>query len=197
VPVKRRLDKHRPQSDGTLFRLLSDLPTEPSDNPFVREFSSDDKLREAWEVHREFIVAHWIKEHPGSRPSYWWKYSAPEPRRRLGGIGTPTDEAFNYVPSYRFGIPDSWVNQWEIELYSGRIMGVDGKPIISADRGFVAVVPNPDNPPIYESEAAYLRRLGMFLPGEAARLISSDFEPVELEIEQVPEGQNPYRSADR
>jgi hypothetical protein len=197
MPVKRRLDKRRPEADGTLFRLLSDLPAEPGDNLFERRYTSCEKLREAWEVHHQFIVIRWVKEHPGSRPSYWWKFSALEPRRRLGGTGTPMDEAFNYVPSYRFGIPDGWVNAWEVELYSGRVMGIDGKPIVSSDRGFIGVPPDPNDPPVYESEASYLRRLGLLLPGEAARLTPEDFEPVALEIEQVPEGQNPYRSADR
>jgi hypothetical protein len=196
MPVKRRLDKRRPQFEGTLFRLLSDLPAEPGDNILVRKFTSDEKLREAWEVHREFIVAQWIKERPGSRPLFWWRYSAPEPRRRLGGVGTPKHEAFNYAPDYSFGIPAGWVNQWEVELYSGRVMGIDGKPIIEPGR-FNGVPPDPDDPPTYESEASYLRRHGLLLPGEAARLTPEDFEPVELEIEQVPEGQNPYRLADR
>jgi hypothetical protein len=34
------------------------------------------------------------------------------------------------------------------------------------------------DPPCFESEAAFLRRLGLFLPGEASRLGPEDFKPV-------------------
>jgi hypothetical protein len=33
------------------------------------------------------------------------------------------------------------------------------------------------NPPLFESEAAYLKRLGLLLPGEARRLGKMDYEP--------------------
>jgi hypothetical protein len=36
---------------------------------------------------------------------------------------------------------------------------------------------DPDNPPIYESQASYLERHGLFLPGERRRLKPADFEP--------------------
>jgi hypothetical protein len=55
------------------------------------------------------------------------------------------------VPSYSFGIPDSWAN-------------ID-----------------PNDPPIYESEAAYLERNGLFLPSERTRLTKRDIEAEVIE----------------
>jgi hypothetical protein len=49
---------------------------------------------------------------------------------------------------YVLGIPESW-----------------GSPV------------DKDNPPAFESQAAYLRRLGLLMPGEAERLGPADFEP--------------------
>lgn len=34
---------------------------------------------------------------------------------------------------------------------------------------------DPDDPPVFESEAAYLKRLNLFMPGEEARLTEADF----------------------
>ena len=42
--------------------------------------------REAWELCREALMT---EATPGTRPAGWWDYEAPEPRRRLGGTGTP------------------------------------------------------------------------------------------------------------
>jgi hypothetical protein len=35
-----------------------------------------------------------------------------------------------------------------------------------------------DDPPAYESEAAYLRRLGLLVPGEQRHLTAADYRPV-------------------
>src|SRR5690242_15024366 len=35
-------------------------------------------LRQAWEEHREDVLAEWTKKHPGTRPSAWWQWDAPE-----------------------------------------------------------------------------------------------------------------------
>jgi hypothetical protein len=209
MPVKRRLDKRRAETRPELYQaLIDDRPLEGVAAFLVTE----DEIREAWERHGEFILAAWVKKHPGTRPSYWWEFDAPrqpvgrfpgwyydgklpEPRHRLGGVGTAKHEVLAHVPHYSFGIPTSWINQWEVELYNGRVRGRDGKPLFKKG-DFKGVAPDPSDPPCFESEASYLRRLGLLLPGEAVRLAPEDFEPVELEIDQVPEGQNPYRSAD-
>jgi hypothetical protein len=103
-----------------------------------------------------------VKQNPGTRPALWWRYDAPrlpvgtfpgsyydgklpEPRKRTGGVGTPSHEVQATVPDFAYGISTVWV-------------GLDE-----------------DDPPTFESEAAYLKRHGLLLAGKERR---ADFEPV-------------------
>jgi hypothetical protein len=193
MPHKLRTDKHRPQVSDTLWDILTDCPLE---NPAEKHFFNDDQKREAWEALRDEIIDAWAQEHPGTRPSHWWRYDAPrmpvgtwpgcywdgqlpEPRRRLGGVGMPAHEALAYVPAFPFGVPDRWVDAWMVDYYNGRAVDVHGNPIGREFRGshFSGVAIDPDDPPTFESQAAYLERHGMFLPGEPTRLTDNDFEP--------------------
>jgi hypothetical protein len=116
-----------------------------------------------WHGYEEQIVGEHIAEQPGTRPLRWWEFSAPEPRRRVGGVGTPCHEHLAHVEHYVFGVPDQWIS--DIETY--RRMGM---PL---------TVPalDPDDAPLYESEASYLERLKLLAPGERRRLKPEDFEP--------------------
>jgi hypothetical protein len=38
-------------------------------------------IRDVWKTHEPGILAWWAKEKAGTRPTCWWKYTAPEPRR--------------------------------------------------------------------------------------------------------------------
>lgn len=127
--------------------------------------------RTLWEKHRDEFLPAFIREHPGRRPTPWWQWDAPrqadqgsgfwyegtlpEPRRRLGGIGTPAAEVLAVVPAFAFGIPTGWVTQFEADYHGSDFAG---KPIDPAD------------PPTFESEAAYLRRRRLLTPAERAHL---------------------------
>jgi hypothetical protein len=39
-------------------------------------------LAEFWAEHRDRIVEHHVRRHPGTRPVRWWPYDAPDPRRQ-------------------------------------------------------------------------------------------------------------------
>ena len=125
-------------------------------------FLTDLELRAAWNKAKDEILEDWAREEPGARPRYWWQYEAPEPRRRLGGTGTPSYEVSAYVEHYEWGLPDHWVTQPDVDRPGG---------------DFAGVAIDPSDPPRFESEAAYLGRLGLFLPGELERLSEADFEP--------------------
>jgi hypothetical protein len=114
-------------------------------------------LRDVWHEHAEAILAHHVKRRPGTRPARWWQFDAPEPRRRLGGTGTPLHECSAYVAPFTYGIPDGWRRHGDYFT--------EGMPI------------DPDDPPRFESEAKYLLRLGLLLPGERERLCPRDFWP--------------------
>jgi hypothetical protein len=106
---------------------------------------------------------------PGTRPSCCWRFDAPEPdliagtdpemqafiyqRKRLGGKGTPSVGA-----SLALGVPE--YTGWKICL--GRT-----EPVCTRF--------DPNDPPQFESEAAYLERHGLLLPGERRRLRRDDF----------------------
>ena len=70
-----------------------------------------------------------------------------------------------FRPSYKFGIPTLWI----------------GEKIFSRwypHRNFTP--PHPNDPPVFESEAAYLKRLDLFVKGERSRLDSREFQPCNL-----------------
>ena len=136
-------------------------------------------LRAVWVEHREEILEDFIDENPGRRPWAWWKYDAPEPRLRLGGTGTPAHEVLAHAPAYDRGIPVHWITAWDAAYYSGHGRDIHGHPIGTEFHGrdFPGVAIDPDDPPRYESQAAYLDRHHLLDADERARLDASDFEP--------------------
>jgi hypothetical protein len=163
-----------------------------------------------WNEHKGEILPAWIKKHPGTRPSWWWLFSAPritpktaaflgrasyigsspdefcEPRRRLGGIGTPKHEVLNYAPSFDCGIPNDWVDLWQAEYYNGRRLDIHGNRIGTEyhEGDFKGAPIDPHDPPQYESQASYLKRHGLFEAGEEKRLRPRDFKPEIVEASE-------------
>ena len=174
----RRARNRRAPLDPGLIRYLKD--DEGAKFPY---FATDDEIRAAWNELRDSILADWTDRYPGTRPLHWWKFEAPEPRQRLGGTGSPAHEVLAYVPEHAFGIPVSWVSQWDADYYNGRARDVNGQPIgTEYEEGHFAGVPiDPEDQPLYESEPQYLQRLGLLLPGELERLSPADFEPEAVE----------------
>jgi len=126
-----------------------------------------ENLRRLWGQYRDTVLEVWIAERPGTRPSTWWLIDAPripagkwpgsyydgklpQPRQQLRGSGSPAWESVAVTPHFLLGIPESWGDL------------------------------NADDPPVFESQAAYLDRLGLLAPGEKRRLRGADFEPETL-----------------
>ena len=154
MPSKRtrRTRQRRAEVPAAVIALLNASESENA----VRFFMPDAELRAAWNRVRDGILAEWIEERPGSRPLHWWRFSALERRRRLGGTGQPAHDVSGYAEEYEFGLPTIWVQQG----------------------GFLAgIAVDPSDPPTFESEAAYLRRLGLLQAGESERLSKADYEP--------------------
>ena len=130
------------------------------------------RLKEAVGPMLPEILAHFVANHPGRRPAVWWKLRG-EPRARLGGQGTaPWDCGLAYVPTFDRGIPSLWED--------GGLWTSLGKV---PPPSFVAF--DPEDPPVFESEAAYLKRHELLLPGEAKRLGRADFEPEPIRQEEI------------
>ncbi len=175
MPVKRRRAKFRRLDvSDVVFAILHDLPIPkvPPERAFEvfahtrRPRKGDLAVRtieEYWEEHAAGIVAEWAAENPGTRPSCWWHFFSPrwsrqidvcEPRARMGGGGVSVHE-LPPEPGERF----LWRHfafglslEWETD-------------------------PPQDQPALFESEAAYLKRHGLLLDREQERLAAADFEP--------------------
>ena len=145
-------------------------------------FSHGDRpvVSAAWDELRSALLAEFVVEHPGARPYAWWVFDAPRdpvgtwpgawydgklaaPRLRIGGVGTPKHEHLAFMPEAAFGIFTLWITADEVETFK-----LDCAPL------------DPNDPPTFESQAAYLTRHGLLLPGE--RPSASAFEPEAIEI---------------
>jgi hypothetical protein len=116
---------------------------------------SEEARRKFWREYSDMVVRWHARHWPGTRPRLWWRYDSPQPRRRVGGIGTPLHECTAYALLLHDGIPADWRRPGD-----GFSRGV---PIDRRD------------PPRFESQASYLRRHGLLLPGERERLRPRDF----------------------
>jgi hypothetical protein len=147
------------------------------DDPAIRELDTLDPPRRVpflesavtgrrlWGMFGAGITDEHVEQYPGTRPARWWQFDAPEPRRRVGGTGTPCHERLADVLRLTLGVPTDWITRSDVETYN-----LTGTPLD---------VPalDPADPPTYESEAAYLERLSLFAPGERKRLKPRDFKP--------------------
>jgi hypothetical protein len=192
MPVRRRTDKKRQAvTDENEAWLVGD---DKSAGFF--KYAPEEELAALWNEHSDRIVAEHVADYPGTRPVRWWQYEAPrmplgtfpdryydgklpEPRRRLGGIGTPASDVLAYVPAFWFGLPAVWIEQWQVNYYTGIAVDIHGNPIgdLYPNNNFKGVAIDPNDLPLFESQAAYLKRLGLFLAGEERRLKKADYEP--------------------
>lgn len=145
--------RQAPHNTIVVFFLLHDrLPTtaelEPGTDPgdlfdAFHITGSPALLEAAWRQHRAALLEAWIAARPGSRPSGWWLFDAPEPRRlRTGGTGV--EASVRWAPVYQ-----PWV-RCGVELMWASVSKTD--------------------PPRHESEAAYLERHALWIRGEKVRV---------------------------
>ncbi len=131
-----------------------------------REDESDKRLKKLWNKMKPKILSDYIRRNSGKRPWAWWRFDAKEVRQRIGGQGDVKWEKLAYMPRYSFGLPlrKDFV---DVELC-----------LLFSD---VKMIPlNPEDPPLYESEAAYLDRHGLLTEAEKKKLSEKDFEAVSI-----------------
>jgi len=133
-----------------------------------------------WLEIEQAAMRQWTERYPGQRPpAFWWWRSSDEPlRQRLGGCGETWVTGRHPFSPYRpVGISrrSDAMNLVTPELpdYGATWRGL---PIAGWNNT------DPGNPPIFESEASYLDRRGLLLPGEKRRLCGADFQPVVLAL---------------
>ncbi len=166
---------------------------------------------ELWREFRAEYLPLFIEKNPCRRLLPWWEWDAPrqpdrgsgwfyegklpEPRRRLGGVGTPDFEVLNYVPEFDRGIPTGWISKRDEDFYNGRSLDIFGNPMNEKwppgsghykEGDFKGVAIDPNDPPQFESEAAYLRRYGFLSEAEKKYLARHPelLEPEKLTFEE-------------
>lgn len=157
---------------GESAPLLTDRRTRPRRQGDFALAGNLDRLRKLWRKVGREITADFIREHPGQRPCAWWVCAAPEPRRRLGGIGTEAYEVLAVVPRFAFGLPMDWVSKFQEHYYNGKAKDIHGAPIGTEyqEGAFDGVAPDPTDRPQFESQGMYLNRLGLLTATEKAWL---------------------------
>jgi hypothetical protein len=106
-------------------------------------------MRHAWDSLRDELLQQWIAEHPGTRPWAWWKFDAPELRRRVNGVH-PFENVERTAHCRRVGIPEA-----------------DYLRIFFGKPGCLIPPPHADDfDALYETELGYLERLGLLTEAE-------------------------------
>ena len=117
---------------------------------------TDAEMRTTWNDCRDRLLADWLAAYPRSRPYAWWRFDAPEPRRRIDGKPHPFDDPRRHAAIERAAAEygrDCWLCRAAHRLYFGTPQVVIGDGLAE-----------------YESEAAYLERLGRLTDPERAKM---------------------------
>lgn len=142
-------------------------------DPFLRDGTfgdvdesaeADAAMRAAWDSVRSELLDGWITDNPGTRPFAWWRYDAPEPRQRIDGkphpFGDPSRLAV--VANLRAtNDADDWLCRAACRLSFGT------PTLAGLGEGFAS----------YETQAAYLERLGLLTDGERAAMSAATAPP--------------------
>jgi hypothetical protein len=150
-------------------------------------FMDERAFGDAWQAVRDSLLGEWIPERPGTRPWAWWQFEAPEARRRLGGTGNRWADVHGDDRKQRFlfGLPTDWLSQSLVDYYNGRGLVQKDRNCWNLDYkegAFPFVGVDANDPPRFESEAAYLQRHGVLTKPEL-KLPQSAFEPEVMRFE--------------
>lgn len=210
VKPKRKLQERKAIEPWLIYFLVhGEMPAETDGinkiDAFVLEYERE-RREQIWKEVKDKILKDFVKNHPCQRPWAWWEFDAPrwnqkfdawfdgtlpEPRQRLGGIGDPDFEHLAYVPRFSFGLPLSFVDQWDVDYYNGRALDVHGEPIGSEykEGDFEGKAIDPEDPPIFECQAAYLQRHDLLTLAEK-RLLQKHPELLDPERIEFQDGES-------
>src|ERR1019366_9844751 len=179
--ARRKTPEARPKLEiaDCVWNYLCDIPYKDLDSEtkfaiILLEAGDGEGLREVWNRARGECLGAWLKDHSGTRPAVWWRFDAPrlpfgtwpgcfwdgrlqEPRKQISGAGCDASAISAYMPTFELGLPSCWAAFEEAD------------------------------PPVFESQAAYLRRHGLLTPHEVRVLTAADYErtealPAECEV---------------
>ena len=104
------------------------------------------EMRELWYFEIGTMLPDWIAENPGTRPWAWWKFDAPERRKRIDGPCHPFDN-----PERIERVSTNGTELWDNNLSLGK------PSILVVEDCFDAK---------YETQLDYLKRLDLLIPAE-------------------------------
>ena len=177
MPTKRMKVTRNIKSEVSRFamRMISDDLFCPKAEPISFE---DDRLQyltiypepcaALWKEYGQAVVQAWAERRPGSRPRWFWLFPEPRYRERLGGTGFPKSDFLAHLPTFSYGIPADWITSEDVETWPH----LAGRQIGATD------------PPIFESQAAFLKRLNLLLPGEEEKIKRRHWQPERIEEEE-------------
>lgn len=112
-------------------------------------FAGDrEAVRSAWEAVRDEMLLAFVRESPGTRPWAWWEFDAPGRRARLDGGKDGEDKGM----AFKLGVPDFAYRHSYGPYATGGSFS-------------------------FESQAAFLRRCELLLPGEERKIPAAAFAP--------------------
>jgi hypothetical protein len=107
MPTNRYVRTRKPRSAMTALELRGMVT-----GCFWFDEAAESRKPELWHDHREEIEREWFSlQGLFSRCWAWWKFEAPEPRRRIGGEGiaaTDTPDCPACAKKLSFGRPTVW-----------------------------------------------------------------------------------------
>ena len=134
----------------------------------------EDLMRSAWEELGAELLDGWIAENPFSRPYAWWRYAAPERRRRIGSIRLKSgrqrggdDDDCEFIDDGKAHPFDSDERNTKIAEWRREYPEIADREAHRLNFGIPNSMMVPDDfDAVYESEHDYLERLGLLTPGE-------------------------------
>jgi len=187
-PRKKR--DRRPEIDETTLKFMQTGQKPEKDTPawdfYISRHFEPDLHEKTWERLSAEILEICLKESPCQRPWAWWQFGDPEPRHRLGGVGDPAHEFLSYKANFHYGLPVTWITDFDVEYYNGKRRDINGKRIGTTykEGNFKGKAIDPNDPPTFESEATYLKRLNFLTQAEQTYLKKHQelLEPEKIEI---------------
>ena len=121
--MSRRRQQHQGVTD-LCWRYLNDLPISDEEQRDGFEYSMLEsnqhdhsagyRTQDAWERHRDTILADWIRRYPGTRPLAFWRFDSGL-KRKVGPMKlTENITARNVSHSWRDSVPEDQ-RAWLVE----------------------------------------------------------------------------------